>query len=390
MGIEQSYILRLEDENNFSSYDLPVQSSPYIEQAATMAIMNNYGSDCIIRVKNLQISELIARTTTAITYLDLYRITGVIGGESIDILAHDSATSLPSQVSAVKYPRSVTTTGNYLRRILSQTGNNMTTTLLNHYSLAGKSTGNSGGLNLNHTYSGFNSSVQRYVLREGEGISIKTSLTAPQNYPMQLVVTFSDGTNTFLVRDLITIRSSEEFFSLYNGVGSGTILYVTRIELRHINTADVMKIFSIESCSYVYDGTDISLIKKDSANLNPDSKLSFKANCVVRQANLGGRDGRNQTWGTDMTPWRRLAVPAFGTGANLANGLLTLRPKVHHTSTDNREDIAGISQIVLREGEGLCIINKTFSYFGRYSITALITIEDNGGVVSGGESSYVF
>lgn len=388
MGQEQTYILRFEDENNLSSNETTLQSSPYIEQAATLAIMNNYGSDCIVRVKNIQISELVGLTTTSMIFLNMDRTTGVVGGETIPILPHDSNTSLPSQVSAVKYPRSVTTTGSYLRRLISQYGNSMTTAFGNHYTLRGSK--GSGGLNLNHLFTSNNSSIQDYVLREGQGIAIRNSLTSCQNYAMQLVVTLSDGTNTYVVRDLITLRSSEELFSLYNGVGSGVTLYISRIELRHVNTVDNMKLFSVEACSYVYDGTDISLIKKDSANLNPNSKLAFKSSCVVRQANLSAKDGRNKVWGTDTTPWRRLAVPAFGTGVNLANGLLTIRPKVHHTSTDNREDLAGISQVVLREGEGLCIINKTFSYFGRYSITALITIEDNSTAPTGGECSYIF
>jgi len=50
-----------------------------------------------------------------------------------------------------------------------------------------------------------------------------------------------------------------------------------------------------------------------------------------------------------------------------------------------------IGEIVLREGEGMGILQRALATgWGNYEINILFTIEDNGGALVGGETSYVF
>lgn len=378
---ETSRWINLISEYHIPSAEVILPTTPnatYFEQNAVIGIMNNYGSDTIVRIKELHINELIARTTTALTNINLYRTTAVVGGESVAITQFDSSTSLPAAVSAVKYPSSVTTTGDVLKQILPLTGLSLTGTLAAHQGFGASM--KAGGLNLNTWYSGFNSETQNIVLREGQGIVLRTTYTSPQNYPMELIVHLSDGTNTFIVSEVVNHQSATELFSLFNGVGSGVILNIARIELRQIRTVDLYRVFSLESCSEIYDGKTIPVNSMDSSFSAIDSLVEFKQNCTVRQGNVDAQHGRNARAGGDFIPWRRIVEPAYGVGVGLAS--TSIKPRMNKT-------FAG--EIVLREGEGLALIQRNyFSGWGNYEINILFTIEDNGGVVSGGESSYVF
>jgi hypothetical protein len=390
MATETSRWINFISEDQIPSAELILPTTPnatYFEQNAIVGIMNNYGSDSIVRIKEIQINELIARTTTALTNLNLYLTTAVVSGQTVTITPFDSSTSIPSQVSAVKYPASVTTTGGILRNILPLTGLSMTGALGAHQGFRGSL--KSGGLNLNSRISGYNSETQNLTLREGQGIVLRTSLTAPQNYPMELIVQFSDGTNTFIVSEVVNHQSVTELFSLFNGVGSGVVLQIARIELRQLRTADLYRVFSIESCSEIYDGKTISVNSMDSSFSAIDSLVEFKQNCTIRQGNVDANQGRNARAGGDFLPWRKLVEPAFGVGVALASGLLTLRPRINKAISIDRTNNVG--EIVLREGEGLALLQRNyFAGWGNYEINVLFTIEDNGGAVVGGETSYVF
>ena len=362
---------------------------PYIEQAAVLGIMNNHGSDSIISIRDIQINEIIGRTTTALTNLGLYRITALTGGVAVPTNKYDSsASNLPIQVSIIKYPNSVTTTGDYLRRMLSMTGLSMTTALMGHFGMRGRAT-MAGGLNLNHIFVSGDADTQAYVLREGEGIGIRTTLTSPQNYPVEITVHFSNGTDTFCINEIVNVQSATELFAILNGSGSGVVLYVSRIEMRLVRTSDIYRVFNIESCSGVFDGDVITPTSMDTTNASVDSLVDFRANCIVRQGNLDARAGRNARMGGDMIPFRRVAMPCFGKGVALASGALGLMPLQQRTFSADKVNSSG--EIVLREGEGLCVLQKYNSAgWGDYSINVLFTVVDNGGAVSGGEHSYVF
>lgn len=389
MGTENTFLLRIDEENLQATNEVILQSSPYIEQVAIGAVMNNYGSDSIVRIKDVQINELVGRTTTALTNLSLYRITGLTGGDTITPIKYDSAVSnLPSQVSIVKYPNTVTTTGSYLRKALSLTGLSPTTALRWHFGVRGSI--QAGGMNLNHLYQSADSNVQAYVLREGEGFAIKTNLTSPQNYPVELIVHISDGTNTYCISEILNIQSLTELFAILNGSGSGVVLSIARVEMRSINTSDIYRIFHFETCTELYDGTSVSPLPMDSSVSSPDTLLEFRKNCVVRQGNIDSHQGRNARQGGDIIPFRRIAWPVFGTGVALGSGALTVSPS-QEKQLCPLPDSLNFSQIVLREGEGFCILQKSnFAGWGRFEILILMTIEDNGGAVTGGEYSAVF
>ena len=375
-------MLRVEEENNIATSEVMLSTAPYIEQAAVFGMMNNYGSESIIRIKEVQCNELVARTTTSLTNIDLYRITAVTGGETVTPVKHDSsASSLPGQVSIVKYPNGVTVTaGAYLRRMLSTNGL-AATSLAAHFGFRGRSH-QMGGMNVNHVYTNHDSNVQTLTLREGEGIGIKTSLAAPQNYNVELLVHFSDGTNTYAVSEALNIQGVTELFALFNGSGSGVVLYVSRIETRLIRTNDI-RCFTLETCSCMYDGKVVAPASMDSTNPAIDSLVEFKTNCVVRQGAADSNQGRNARTGGDVIPFRRLVLPTFGKGAGLASGALQLCPLQNKILRSDAKTSDG--QVVLREGEGMAMLQRyNFSGFGKYEFTIFFTVEDNGGSGGGG------
>jgi hypothetical protein len=389
--VENTHILSLRSEDLIPTVEniLTNPNVPYIEQNAFMGIMNNYGSDSVMKIKEIQINEIIGRTTTALTAIDLWRISAVVSGETITPIKYDSSSAnLPSQVSIVKYPNSVTTSGSYLRRLISLTGLSATAALMRHTGLRGPGGLRSSGMNLNHVISSFDANTQVQTLREGQGIAIKSNLTAPMNYAVELLVHFSDGTNTYCVSEIINIQSATELFALLNGSGSGVVLYVSRLEMRLIRTSDIIRDFNIETCSKIYNGTTLTPLSMDSNNPAIPATVQFRQNCVVRQANIDAIDGRNARAGGDMVSFRRMVQPSFGVGVALANGALTLRPRSNKTFGIDK--INNIGEIVLREGEGLCLLQKVnYAIWGNYEFIITFTIETSS-IPAGGEHSYVF
>jgi hypothetical protein len=322
-----------------------------------------------------------------LTNIDLYLITVLVSGVAVNPIKHDSASpDLPSQVSIVKYPNSVTTTGSYLRRLLSNTGLSLTASLNGLNGARGGSTFGQGGMNSSHVFFGYDANTQDYVLREGEGISFKTSLVSPQNYPIEFTLSFSDGTNTYVVNEILNINSATELFGMFNGAGSGVVLYVSRIEFRQIRTIDAVRQFNIETCQGIYGGNIVTPLSLDSANSDIDSLVEFKSNCAITQGGNDSLIGRNARAGGDLTPVRRLVQPTFGKGANLANGVLQLQPMMNNVFI--RDKANNVGEIVLREGEGLAILQRiNGAGWGNYEFNILFTVEDNGGT---SEHSYVF
>jgi len=237
MPLRNTYWIYYKSEYHVPTTELILTNPnvPYIEQGAVLAIMNNHGSDSIIRVREIQVNELIARTTTALTALSLFKISADVGGEVLTPIKHDSSTLIPAQVILKKYPVSVTTVGAELRKITTISGLTFTGALTGLYGVRGQSN-QAGGLALNHIYNSNDANTQAYILREGEGLAIKTGLAAPINFPLELTVHFSNGTDTFLINEIINVNSATEFFSMMNGSGSGVVLYVSRIELRPIRS----------------------------------------------------------------------------------------------------------------------------------------------------------
>lgn len=381
--VENTFLLRLDsEETRNATVEVPLVVQPYVEQASVLAIMNNFNSDSIIRIKEIQCNELIGRTTTALTAINLYRITALTGGDTITPTKYDSnATSLPSQVSIVKYPLTVTTTGSYLRNLISYSGLSATTALLWHSGIRGRSRFGNGGFDLNTWYSNHDSNVQTFVLREGEGLAFKSNLTAPQNFMYELLIHFSNGTDTFCISEILNMQSTTEMFAMVNGSGSGVVLYVSRIEMRQVKTGE-MPFFSIESCSEIYNGTTLTPFAFDSTTPAIDSLVEFRRNSIVRQGNTDCNFSRNARAGGDLVPFRRMVQPSFGKGVGLASGVLQLRPISNRWHDIDKKN--NIGEIVLREGEGLCILQRTnFSGIGRYEFVVIFTILDNGSAPSG-------
>jgi hypothetical protein len=352
---------------------------PYIEQGAHLAIMNNYGSDSVVYVKDIQINERIGLSTTALTNLNVQFISAHTGEVTITPNKYDSNyANLPSQVVIYRNPNSVSTTGAILRRDLSIGGLNAATALLGMFGTNGSGISNT---SFNHSYQCFDSGNQPYTLREGQGLAIMTSLISPMNYPLEVVINFHDGTNYYSVNEVINVQCATELFSMLNGSGSGVVLYVTRIQMRLIKQADIMRMFTIRTCVNACCGDLITPLSADSSNTALDSLVNVRGNCIVTLASADAKIGVNKNAGGSM-PVRRIIKPSFGKGVDLANGILQV------LALQNRDFVG---EIVLREGEGLCVIqDQSASSFGQYSINVIFTVLDNGTAVAGGASSYIF
>lgn len=381
-----TYALNISTQDIVPTVESLLTTTPYLEHASILGIMNNKGSDSIIRIREIQVNEVIGRTTTATTNLDLWRITALTGGESVTAIPHDStATALPSQVSLIKYPGTVTTSGSYFRRKPTIYGLSPTVAMMWHYGVDGGS--RISGLGLGRVFSSGDAESQQIVLREGYGIALRTNLVCPQNYSLELTVHFSDGTNTFCVNEILNVQSATELFGILNGSGSGVVISIQKVEMRLIRTADI-PFFTLESFSQMYGGTSVTPISFDSTNPAIDSLVSFKRNASVLQGNTNTMLGRNTKGGGDITPFRRLVEPTFGKGVALASGALQLRSITNKPFSIDTQNDTG--EIVLREGEGLGLFQRAnYSGMGNYEFNILFTVEDNGGA-TGGECSYVF
>lgn len=355
----EGFYLRYETTDAVATYETLAAAGtvnqPYITQNAVVGIFNAKGSDCVTTVKRIEINELQARTTTLPNNLSIFRTTAQTGGESLTVTKHDTNDAdLSALVSIVKYPGSVTTTGDNIRRLLGRNGLSPATAF--NAFCAPRLGDVKGSLSHAIAYNNFEAGTQGIVIREGEGIAITTGLVAPANFPLEFVIKINNGSATYSVTTVVKNSAMVALIGIFNAVGSGETLTIARIDFSEIRTVDILPAFTVESISGLYGGTAISPISLDTNNTAIPSGVQIVSNCAVDSASINSSTSiRSQISGDGAI--RRITPPAFGVGVALASGLIPfLRRK--HVVFDFSPAVDSSGGFVLREGEGIAIFNK--------------------------------
>lgn len=389
----EQFILRHETTEAVASYEAfsaaGTINQPYLEHIAVLGIYNQIESDCVTRIKKIEINELSGRTTTIPNAIRMMRTTAQSGGQSITPVKHDTNdASLPSQIAIAKNPYSVTTTGVEFRRLKGANRHAVATALTGFAAMRLGDLKNS--LSNNNLYTVYEAETQGATLREGEGIALVTDNTSPPNFPYEISCKINVGSVTHNINTVVYNSALPCLFGIHNGSGSGVVLTVSRIELSEIRTTDILPQFTIETISGIYGGTDITPIKLDTSNTTIPSGLKLVSNCTVQQANIDSATAVRSRNSGDL-PLRRVVRPPFGVSPALASGILTLQNR-KHIVFDFSTIVDSDGGLVLREGQGLAIINRpNASGYANYEVIVHFTnaYTPAGGGGSGGAFTFV-
>lgn len=340
-------------------------------QRAAFCVFNQKGSGQVVRVKKLQVNQSygLTSTTSNRNAAALQRISAYTGGRTVTPVAADSAaTALPAQVTCVQEPTSVTAT----------------TTLLSFHTIPQYTQFVSGapittkfpgdrqknfdlGTLVRPGYG--NSSVQSHILREGEGLAIvQTGQKITADYHVQ--ITFTDGTNTWIVKTFASPWYTNPWVALLNGVGSGKVLYVYEVSLIEAGDTsepvfDATLVDDIDVASL--NGGALTLIKADSAAANPSSYILAYRDVLVTE--IGGRLlGAPVPYNGCNWSYRR---PMFCMPGCCAAGLT-------NTNLGNATDYQGLlngSELIVQEGYGVAFMRRRPGMGGRKEFLLEFTTE---------------
>lgn len=339
-----------------------VAEHPYLDHIAALAVFNRTGSGQVVKIKEICINPASTITTTALSNMIVQRITALTGGEAVTPTKLDSNNAaLPSQVSIVKYPATVTLSGNPLLRVACFSTFNVTRVLSVLASASG-SHSNIGPGQLLRWGDATTAETQKVTLREGQGISIGPSGTTT-GIPIEYIVSFwlrnqSSGACYQVYERLFTTDTHQ--LSLLNGSGSGVILEVFNIELIEAGTDD-MASFTIEGIDQadLSSGDSVTPVSHDSTNTLPADILCIR-NARVKSG------GYNEGVKIAQASRRRVGLVAKGT-LTVATPPLSIRKNQLWNANEGYE-------MVLREGKGIGIFKRTTGGIGRFDIAITFTI----------------
>jgi len=371
---------RLHDEVKEWLYDPAVVGTAFDllrPHVATLALFNKTGSGKIVRVRQVK-AEVIQGQTTATaahTNFGIQRITAHTPiDEIISAIAVDSNNAaLPSQVVMARRPAAITTTGSVMETVPVIPLANVTRVL--------------GGLCSRSMHSNYvdnvwrwehGSDVQKIVLREGQGLALDPA-GIHNAYPHWLEA----GVNVRVVATGACYRykfpcytSPYPLFSLLNGAGSGVVLEVFRITLREIGTDEapqvtVERIDGIDEISGYSTAPDAF----DTANAL-DANIIGRGNVRVMLAGSkgGGATGNPHLFAMNGS---RLGVgPALaGISPQMQGAFISSQPYL------GRGPHNGAWDIVLNEGEGLALFQRTASGLGYFDLMMQFTVDDDPAAV---------
>lgn len=376
----------------YSVEDLPASGIGYLDRPAALAVHNPHGSDKLVRVKSIALLEQVARTTTGITAMTLQRITAMSGGQTVAPIPMDtSSTAIPSQVLVQLRPGGITTTGATLQTRL-QRPNNLG--LTRGFGVPATGIGaapwsSSGGLDAGLLFAATFADVQGQVLREGEGIALLTSSVMGQAGCYQLIVHLQIGSDTHILSAPVYPTAAAPVFGVLNGTGSGVVVTVVRVELAEIRTAPSLAAWEMHTIGGCYEGQPVAPTWMDTGDTDADlGDVMVRVGAGVVLANRDAVATARARVGD--IPFRRAAYAPLGVGVALAALDVGRRFGRALLWAARGAD----SDIVLREGEGLAIVQRfdANASGGAYQIEAVITVEDTstGGGGSGGAFAFAF
>lgn len=340
-----------------------------------IAISNKISSGKIIEIYNvgINVNTSLGATTNFANLFELYRITGIDGGESIPITKLDSASpDVPSGVKVLKLG-SITSSdydnGNYFKRTAY------------HQSLGNASNGlskimGSGliGNNAQVQYSENLTTATPVILLQNEGVSVMPSsffrVSCYYRIDCTFVVNISGTDYTYFATNIISVKSKDTpVFTIFNG--STDTVKLLRLNISETGDATtpyftLVPISGINSASIGDDIRKVDIIKLDSNSPNvsdyidayfdvpvlpfgvPDSYLS--------DASISSPKGMNYLAVKDFTgPLYQVQFCEIYT--NTFDSLLTTMACANKTRDANTLWNSNYP-IVLNPGEGIAIVSS--------------------------------
>lgn len=377
-----------------------------LEHACMFGIMNEVGSDRILRIKEVSITERDVRgaTTGGLYPFAIVRASALTAARdltSIITKLDSNDASLPSQVTLQAEVGTLTVSGTTLRRSPIAAGNTGAAAGIFHR--AAKWGGgflqklNGPTLFNNH----FPSEIQGQRLAAGESLVLRGDVEvnqAPKLFGVS--IWFKDATNSrYYFADTVVayagLTAQPGLLALSNGSGSGITLEVSRIEVYEIGitTATTGRSFMLEPISGLYKGDDVTAIPLDSNATALSSGVLIKRGGVALQAGQDSRLNQRSGGGGDATPIRRIVAQPFGINTALASGLiggLRFKRPFDRAFSGSAYADPTLSDFVLREGEGLGIFNRNAMGYGQYEIRVVVTAEDTSSPGGGGARAFAF
>lgn len=254
------------------------------------AVVNESSAD-IIEVRKLAV-ELAHCADLAQGFLgscQLRRITAISGGEALTPEKHlSTAANLPSQVSVVRRPSSVTTNGVYRRVVpIGMLRAGVISSVMNFPRVKADTTTGGGGSHLGAVFSIVDSSSeQAIVLREGEGIALYSDTgSAPFDMRLNFVLVVQGTSATFsCLASFSPAGVGRAVAAVFNGSGSGIVL-----ELRTMVIADeaepnnvLPKYRVLFGPMKLIGGQDLTPQKTVTTTPNLSAAIKLKRNAFVR------------------------------------------------------------------------------------------------------------
>lgn len=364
-------------------------------------LYNKRGSGKLVRLIEHNLQEIVWRTTggnPGLSPIFIDRITALTGGVDIPVFKLDTtAPTLPSQVRVCYWPETVTTSGTPYRYFLGG-GQNLypqgvpSPGILRHRG-AGHPVGGSAMFAATGLV-GYNADCQPIILREGEGLALTQSGVSNEPYPIEVSITFSTSTSPgedYVATYVVPISSKEASFAIWNGSGSGEILYVHRLEITEPKTVHAVnqdaKRLILETVSHAEGGDEVTAVPLDTQSGALGSGILVARRAQVVQVNRDAQWGSRRAGSGDQ-PFRArgcgpdsvgIVLPAVGLCSRPARDLGGRGVFSAHSARRGNE-------IVLEEGSGVALLQRVNqSGTALYHADFLFTVEPGAGSLTRGE-----
>lgn len=376
-----------------------------LEHACMFGIMNEVGSDRILRIKEIGITERDVRgaTTGGLYPFEIVRASALTAARDITSIItklDSNDASLPSQVTLQAEVGALTVSGTTLRRAPIAAGNTGAAAGLYHRASqwGGGFLQRLNGPTLFNNH--FPSEIQGQRLAAGESLVLRGAVEVNQAPKLfGVTIWFADVTNSYYyIADTVVsyagLTAQPGLLALSNGSGSGITIEVSRVEVYEIGitTATTGRSFMLEPISGLSGGESVTASALDSSATALSSGVLIRRGGVALQAGQDSRLSQRSGGGGDATPIRRIVAQPFGMNTALASGMVGLLGSTRPFS--NAFDGSGyadptLSDFVLREGEGLGLFNRNAMGYGQYEIAVTMTVEDTSSP-GGGARAFAF
>jgi hypothetical protein len=264
----------------------------------------NGQSNSQIEITSIRLIPTVpSRDSTVIPKYTLRRITAITqgSGTSLSPVLHDTnSTSLPSQVSVIKYPSSITTTGIDVRNIsaLANYSFTATNTQLGYRLPGGRLRSSTSCLSMEDMFmASKGSTIEPVVLREGEGITLDcTTVTAPSQNHINVIITNNSSGATYRFNLDVAGQNlnNDSVVAILNGSGSGVILTVRLVVIANCGEVNIplMRLAFIDG---VYESTSTtSAISFNTLNSLPSTIKLY--NGMFKAMITGAKNGIPDDW----------------------------------------------------------------------------------------------